>query len=272
MHNDSQEDGQFESGAERRRGLRNHLRSRFERYDAQSPLPRGMVSVRLVIGITIVIMGVLSFGGAMGILDSRSVLYYYFWPSIFASIGISMLIAPTPRADGRVIDRRWAFVWLFVSLWLFAYQWDWIDLGFWQLVFPLLLFFIGGRIIQRALQSPESAAGQSPGDQSRIYAFLSGSEMRTFTQPVKDMEIVAVLSGVKLDLATAQIEGDKASLQVTAFMGGIEIYAPSDWNIVSDVMPILGAFVDKRRPTAVVPTKTLHIGGIVLMGGVEVKN
>ena len=55
-------------------------------------------------------------------------------------------------------------------------------------------------------------------------------------------------------------------------MGGIEIYAPSEWSIVSEVTPILGAYIDKRRPTATVPTKTLFIDGLVLMGGVEVKN
>jgi hypothetical protein len=61
-------------------------------------------------------------------------------------------------------------------------------------------------------------------------------------------------------------------LNVTAIMGGIEIFAPSEWSIVSEVTPILGAYIDKRRPTTTPPSKTLFIDGVVLMGGVEVKN
>jgi len=269
MHNDSQQDGSFESHAERRRRVKQHMRNRLDRFDSMNPLPRGMVSARLVVGISVIAFGLLYLAGNLDLIDTRAPLRY-FWPAVFAAIGIAMLIAPTVRADGRMVDKRWAYVWLFLSLWLFAYQFHWIDFGFWDLAVPLVLLFVGGRLVQKALQDPTS--DQPSGEQSRIYAFLSGSEMRTFTQPVKDMEVVAILSGVKLDLATAQVDGDKASLQVTAVMGGVEIYAPSDWNIVSDVMPILGAFVDKRRPTSTVPTKTLHIGGLVLMGGVEVKN
>jgi len=35
---------------------------------------------------------------------------------------------------------------------------------------------------------------------------------------------------------------------------------------------LLAGFIDKRRPTTVVPTKTLVIKGMIVMSGVEIKN
>jgi len=250
----------------RRDARRRDRQSRHQRLS--HPLPRGVVQARLVVGLTVIALGAIFLAGNLDWIDTRAPLRY-FWPAAFLALGVSLLISPNIRADGKITDRRWGFVWMFVGAWLFAYQLHWIDFGFWDIAFPMILLFVGARLVQRALNAPTT---EQPAEQTRAYAFLSGSEMRTFTQPIKDAEVVAILSGIKLDLTGAQIDGERATLQVTAIMGGIEIYAPSDWNVVSDVMPILGAFVDKRRPTATVPTKTLHIGGVVLMGGVEVKN
>jgi hypothetical protein len=253
-----------------RRDLKESLRDSLPR--------RGSVSARLVVGLTVVALGIIYLAGSLDIIDTRAPLRY-FWPALFCALGGAMLIAPRAGVDGKpagIADRRWGFVWLFIGLWGFAYHFHWVDIWFWDIAFPLLLLFVGVRLVQRAMNPvPPTVDGQSqPTDEKshRVFAFLSGSEVRTYTQPIQSAEAVAILSGIKLDLTSAQIEGDRATLDVTAVMGGIEIYAPSDWKIVSDVMPILGAYVDKRRPTAVVPTKTLFIGGLVLMGGVEVKN
>jgi hypothetical protein len=81
-----------------------------------------------------------------------------------------------------------------------------------------------------------------------------------------------VMGGIKLDLCDARMEGDSATVEVFAFWGGIEIYVPPDWTVTSKVTTLLGGFVDKRRPTSVVPTKTLVVRGMVVMGGIEVKN
>jgi hypothetical protein len=69
-----------------------------------------------------------------------------------------------------------------------------------------------------------------------------------------------------------QMDGDQATLDVTVVMGGIELYVPPDWNVIIQALPLLGAAVDKRRPSTVVPTKTLTVRGTILMGGLEVKN
>ena len=101
---------------------------------------------------------------------------------------------------------------------------------------------------------------------------MSGCELRPVSRPFRGADLTAVMGGIKLDLADARMEGDSATVEVFAFWGGIEIYVPPDWTVTSKVTTLLGGFVDKRRPTSVVPTKTLIVRGMVVMGGIEVKN
>jgi predicted membrane protein len=195
----------------------------------------------------------------------------FFWPAVFIAIGITLLVEKKSATS-----QYWAYGWLAAGFVEFSYQVYWIPFGISKLIFPLVLLAIGARLVQRAVNSPTTNGGadgiNQPDAQTRIFAVLSGSERRTFTQPLKDAEVISIMSGVKLDLTNAVFESERATINVTAIMGGIEIYAPSEWSIVSEVTPILGAYIDKRRPTASVATKTLFIDGLVLMGGVEVKN
>jgi hypothetical protein len=42
--------------------------------------------------------------------------------------------------------------------------------------------------------------------------------------------------------------------------------------VSSKVTTLMGGFIDKRRPTSVIPTKTLVVRGTIVMSGIEVKN
>jgi len=236
---------------------------------------RGSVTARLAVGLVILALGIVYLADAVGIM-STSEPRRFFWPAVFIAIGVTVLIEKKSAHS-----QYWACGWLAAGFIDFAYQVYWIPFGITnlitpKLIFPLILLAIGARLVQRAVTAQDSAApsdgARSGGGQTRIFALLSGSERRTFAQPLKNAEVIAIMSGVKLDLTNAVFEGDRATLNVTAVMGGIEVFAPSEWSIVSDVTPILGAYVDKRLPTATLPTKTLFIDGMVLMGGVEVKN
>jgi hypothetical protein len=54
--------------------------------------------------------------------------------------------------------------------------------------------------------------------------------------------------------------------------GGIEILVPPEWSVVSMGTPILGAFEDKTRPPQQAGGPRLVVKGVVIMGGVEIKN
>jgi predicted membrane protein len=230
---------------------------------------RGSVTARLAIGIAIIALGAVYMADNIGIIDVEHPMRF-FWPAAFLAIGTTVLIERK-----SVNSQFWAYGWLLVGAIEFAYQAYWIPFGISKLIFPIFLLLIGARLVQRAMNTNTDGGAQTengPAAQNRIFAMLSGSERRSFSEPLRDAEVTSIMSGVKLDLTNTVFEGERATLNVTAIMGGIEVYAPSEWNIVSDVTPILGAYIDKRRPTATPSTKTLIISGTVIMGGVEVKN
>jgi hypothetical protein len=232
----------------------------------------GAVSARLAVGLFVITMGLVLLLDSMDLLGSVDA-GRFFGVALFTAIGATLLIEQRSETS-----KYWAYGWLTLAAIELAYHIYLLPFGVKKLFFPTLLLLLGARLVQRSMQRP--ATGDATGGTgtfaqnggTRAFALLSGSEVRNFTQPLKELEATAILGGIKLNLTQTQIEGDVAHLHVIAVMGGIEILAPSEWHVESSVTPVLGAYVDKRRPTATPPSKTLRITGMAMMGGVEVKN
>jgi predicted membrane protein len=229
--------------------------------------PDRLFSVRLLIGLWIVANGLILLAGNLGWIDARPLLKHL-WPLILVFLGIGML-SQTDRRKGR--QSGWALI--IVGVWLFVGKLHWIDLNLWQLFFPALLLFVGGMLVRRAFSAPKlSTTGDDHAEFVRSFAVMSGSELRPVSRPFRGADLSAVMAGIKLDLTDARMESGMATIEVFAFWGGMEIHVPSDWTVTSKVTSFMGGFIDKRRPTVAVPTKTLVINGVIIMGGIEIKN
>jgi len=60
-------------------------------------------------------------------------------------------------------------------------------------------------------------------------------------------------------------------IETIAVWGGIEILVPYEWEIVGEVVPVMGGFEVKVRPSASTG-KQLIVRGAAVMGGVNVKS
>jgi predicted membrane protein len=227
-----------------------------------------LISVRFLIGVWIIANGLILLAGNLGWIEARPLLRHL-WPLIFVFLGIGML-SQTDRRNGR--QSGWVFV--IVGLWLFADKLDWIGISVWNLLFPGVLLFIGFMLVKRAFHSPKtvSMTGEDHAEYVRSFAVMSGSELRPVSRPFRGADLNAVMAGIKLDLTDARMEGDIATIEVFAFWGGMEIHVPPDWTVTSKVTSFMGGFIDKRRPTVTVPTRTLVIDGVIVMSGIEIKN
>jgi len=228
-----------------------------------------LFSVRLLVGLWIIAIGAIFLAGNLGWIDARHV-FRHFWPLFFVFVGTGMLVQPHNRRG-----QTWGWVFVIVGVWMFADKIGWIDVSLWQLIFPLALLSLGGMLVWRALCGPKSEAAIVNDEHSefvRTFAVMSGSELRPVSRPFRGADLSAVMAGIKLDLTDARMEGDTATIEVFAFWGGIEIYVPADWTVTSKVATFMGGFIDKRRPTSTIATKTLVITGFVVMSGIEVKN
>lgn len=231
---------------------------------------RALISARLVVGVVIVLIGVILLADNLGWFEARYVLRSL-WPLALVAVGVTMVRSPDHRRS-----RSWGWVLITIGAWLFLDRIGWLHISLWHMLLPGLLLFVGGTLVWRALNGPPKAQEisnvQDHVEFVRSFALLSGCELRPVSRPFRGADLTAVMGGIKLDLADARMEGDTANVEVFAFWGGIEIYVPPDWTVTSKVTTLLGGFVDKRRPTSVVPTKTLIVRGMVVMGGIEVKN
>ena len=100
------------------------------------------------------------------------------------------------------------------------------------------------------------------------------------TQPV-DVQLVDEVGGTDTAPVVSQqapapsiAPGTEAVIDVFAFWGGMEIKVPEDWTVIIRAIPLMGGVDDKTHMVQPPPAveKRLVISGIVMMGGVVVKN
>jgi hypothetical protein len=229
------------------------------------------------IGALLATFGLTLLATNLGWTDMRSAMRQ-FWPFALVVLGLVNLF------HDRQSVRFWGMVLIVAGCWIYASQRDWIQVQFWAVFGPTILILLGAMVAWRAIAGPPRPPAAGPaGDDSASagsayissFAVMSGSEHKP-TQPFQGANLGAVMGGVKLDLTGAEMQGDTATIEVFAVWGGVEIFAPRDWDVTSKVVTFMGASVDKRRPVATppagTPRKTLVVQGFVLMGGIEVKD
>lgn len=109
--------------------------------------------------------------------------------------------------------------------------------------------------------------------QQRLFSIFSGVTRQGPWRLSQDMNCVATMGGIELDLTQAQFPPGPVVLHCKALMGGIEITVPPDLEVEVDGFGFLGAFVDQRRQ--VLPPlpgrPKVIVTGLALMGAVEVR-
>jgi predicted membrane protein len=225
----------------------------------------------LVIGGLIAAFGLTLLATNLGWTDMRSALRQ-FWPFALVILGVANLFTERPGSQ------FWGIVMIVGGLWIYAAQRDWIHVSFWAVFGPTVLILLGATVVWRAVTQPKPSetSNASNADTSAYihsFAVMSGTEHKP-SLPFEGANVGAVMGGVKIDLTAAEMQGDTATIDVFAVMGGIEIFAPRDWEVTSKVVTFMGASIDKRRPAGQTPAtrKTLVVRGFVFMGGIEIKD
>lgn len=104
---------------------------------------------------------------------------------------------------------------------------------------------------------------------------FSGVQQVVLDEVFKGAEINNLFGGTLIDLRRTNIEPGETYIDVECKFGGIELYIPSQWNVVIRSNVFLGACEDKRwrdMGSSVNKELTLVIRGTVSFGGVEIKS
>jgi hypothetical protein len=224
---------------------------------------RRQFTPQVLVGVLIVVFGVLLTAGNLGWVDRRQVLgLIRYWPLVISGIGVMQLVSADSRSN-----RIFAGILIFVGLWLTAEQVYDFRIHFFQW-WPLLLVLGGVWLVSHAWdREPRAASPDSGGSE---IAFWSGLKRRVVSSSFKRADLTAVMGGIELDLRQAGTATGDAVVDVFVMWGGIEITVPPDWAVANHIVPIMGGIEDKSTGTQAAAHR-LHLRGVVLMGGVEIK-
>jgi len=216
----------------------------------------------LIAGIIFILVGCFLLLEKMGFVPRGFLLH--FWPSIFILVGVSKLAYAAGRSTGAV------FIMLGVVLQLNA-------LGIMHLRFselwPVFIIMAGVAMLWQAMGGGTQSLSGNP----RFDAFymFGGGDRRVNSKNFQGANLLAIFGGYKLDLTQAEFAGGEAVIEANAVFGGGEIRVPVDCLVLLKGTALLGAYEDETRhfqPDASKPKKTLVVRGVVLFGGIVVKN
>lgn len=222
------------------------------------------IAPRLIIGLGILLLGVLWTLDNMDVLESEPITRW--WPLVLIVIGLVKLL-------DRHANRFAAIALLAVGGLFLLDEANLIDFDLGDLI-PLGIAFIGAKLAWEALTRRNRGPAVVGDSDSVIHAFgmMAGVKRQSNSREFRGGDANAIMAGVELDLRNAQIrEGDDVIIDAFAMWGGVDIFVPTNWRVVGDVLPIMGGFEDNTHPTAE-PGPTLRIRGTAIMGAIEVKN
>lgn len=229
---------------------------------------RPRITSQVVIGLMAIAVGVIFTLDNLEIIDARDYLQY--WPIVFVAIGLLKLWHAIRDGHGWFAG----LFFLVIGSWMLVNRVIYFQISGRDL-FPLGLVFLGGYMVWRGFGGQRR--GRTADGHARFsgLAIMGGVARRSNSQAFEGADLTAIMGGCEIDLRQASIPpGTEAVIDVFAFWGGIDIKVPEDWTVVTRAMPLMGGVEDKTRTPQPPPPveKRLVISGIVVMGGVVVKN
>ncbi|HSE29183.1 MAG TPA: DUF5668 domain-containing protein [Candidatus Saccharimonadales bacterium] len=216
---------------------------------------------QIVFGLAVIFIGV---GFALDALNivNFSMAASTWWPLFVILAGVVSLIS-NPRTF------VWPLVIIAAGILLQIRELGLLTFNPWGLIWPVIIIIFGASILFK------SGAGSKKQDRKEkdldLFAGFSGHEAKSSSDDFKGGKATAIFGGIELDLRHAKIK-DKASLEVFAAFGGIDIRVPEGWRVEVSGTPILGGWENKTDEPKEKNAPTLIIQGTCLFGGVSIKN
>jgi predicted membrane protein len=229
------------------------------------------IDKRVLLGGILIFLGGLFLLNTMNVLDFRFTNVIFSWPFIMLVIGLFVLVNTEKKFLGGVLSGIGA---LFLVPRVFP-QIDY-DGG---IIIPLFLIILGTYIILKKRRQDSSSEFSSDGykvnkDKIDDVSIFGGGTKIISSNNFQGGNITAIFGGSEINLINCQLAEGENVLDVLCVFGGTTIILPKEWNIVINVTSILGGFSNKaiRNPSIVIDqTRTLHIKGLAMFGGGEVK-
>jgi predicted membrane protein len=224
------------------------------------------VSGRIFWGLILIIIGILFLLDRMGQIDFGS-LFSKYWPLLLILAGLWHLLANNFRNPAGGV-----FLIIIGGVFMLA-KLEILGRSAWHYAWPLLLIILGVWLLfgLTGARSPERSSGAKE-DELDAFVMFSGLKRRIESQNFRGGKATSVLGGIELDFTQARLAEGKASVELTAVLGGIEVRAPQTWRVEVEGQPLLGGIEDKHTFAPGTETApTLHLKASAILGGIEIK-
>jgi Domain of unknown function (DUF5668) len=216
--------------------------------------------IQTITGAVIIVFGALFLLNSLSIIDLSYIIQYY-WPVLLIVAGL-IIVANSVRSWPTA---AYAIV---LGVLFELRTLDVIHVDPWQLVWPLIIIFIGVSMVSGRSYRAKSV---SKADRDDVTAILSGTSSINSSKSFKQSHVIAVMGGAKIDLRKADFA--KTSLvEVFGFWGGVEIVVPPHVIIRNRVNNIIAATDDKTQQAAPSGAPVLTIAGTAIMAGISIQN
>ena len=233
------------------------------------------VDRRNIAAILLIVAGGLLFLDTFDLVDFSIKHLVFNWKTLLIAIGLIIVVSSEQRITGYIL------IGLGVVFWI-PYFFDY-SIHLHQVFWPLVLIGVGLVILTRRsvhgrLGSHRSKTLNDDGALSTDYiddvSIFGGGVKRYGSQNLKGGNITAIFGGSEIDLTLSQMSNEGTIVDVFTMFGGTKFIVPGNWQVKSEAVSLFGGFTDKRhiKPTEEVSEKVLLIKGLILFGGVEIKN
>jgi len=221
---------------------------------------------QLWLGLALVLAGGAFLLDNLHFLELRRILP--FWPVLLVALGAARLLTAAPGDKGEQIVGG---LLLGVGSLLLLRRLGWLHLE-WRDLWPLVLIGLGVLVMTRqpGRGGPFGQVNREVHDrQLDVKAVLSGQQFRVQTPDFAGGQVQAVLAGVELDLSQAGFQ--RAVLDVSVVMAGLELRLPPDCRLRVTASSVLGQVEDKTHPLPGA-SRELELRGSLVLGGITVRH
>ena len=232
---------------------------------------KNSIDKRVLLGGILIILGGIFLLNTMNVLHFRIAHVIFSWSFIMLVIGLFVLVNTEKKFLGGILAGIGV---LFLIPKIFP-EVDY-DGG---IIIPIFFIILGTYIIIKKRKVDSGSVFTS--DTSKInrdkiddVSIFGGGTKIISSSNFQGGNITAIFGGSEINLINCQLAEGNNVLDVLCIFGGTTIILPKEWDVVINVTSILGGFSNKaiRNPSVVIDqSKTLHIKGLAMFGGGEVK-
>ncbi len=225
-------------------------------------------------GLFFIVIGVGFAGNIMNLWDFH--LFFDGWWTLFIIVPCFISMVQSGFGSGATIG-------FIIGVLLLLNQQIDLDFSLWRLIIPVILVFIGVRIMfqggfRKRIHIDENydinggaTQGQGyNGSAKSDYSAVFSSNHVHVTDQFYYTNLSAVFGAIVLDLQDAVITGD-CEINASAVFGGIDIYLPQGVRVKINNVPVFGGVSNKYMQSADPTAPTVYLNSTCMFGGIDIK-